>query len=179
VGQTAIQTREVVKKALGGVLFIDEAYTLAKGGNDFGQEAIDELLKLIEDNRHDLIVVVAGYQDRMQEFINSNPGLESRFNRYIHFEDYTADELYQIFEGMCNKAEYVLARDAKRYAKTLFETMVANKSKNFGNGRTVRNFFEKAIQKQADRIAPIKNPSKKDLATLTKADLEGIDIKGA
>jgi AAA+ superfamily predicted ATPase len=179
VGQTAIQTREVVKKALVGVLFIDEAYTLAKGGNDFGQEAIDELLKLMEDNRHDLIVVVAGYQDRMQEFIHSNPGLESRFNRYIHFEDYTADELYQIFEGMCNKAEYVLARDAKRYAKTLFETMVANKSKNFGNGRTVRNFFEKAIQKQADRIAPIKNPSKKDLATLTKADLEGIDIKGA
>ncbi len=150
VGQTAIKTQEVVQTAIGGVLFVDEAYTLAKGGaNDYGQEAIDTLLKAMEDQRDDLVVIVAGYDDLMDDFIHSNPGLESRFNRYIHFEDYTPDQMYSIFSGLCEKNQYVLSEDAEIRLKAFFrEIQIAS----IGNGRGARNLFEKTVTQQAKRI---------------------------
>ena len=118
VGQTAIKTGKVIEKALGGVLFIDEAYALnGKGDNDFGQEAIDTLLKAMEDHRDDLVVIVAGYDGLMEKFIQSNPGLESRFNRYLHFDDYTLDEMLEIFKMQCRKSQYTLSPDAEQDVK--------------------------------------------------------------
>ena len=154
VGQTALKTQEVIDKALGGVLFIDEAYALTsnKGGSDYGQEAVDTILKAMEDHRDDLIVIVAGYTELMQEFISSNPGLESRFNRFMHFPDYTVEELVGIFEMRCGKSCYTLSEDAK----TILPDILREKSKDvkgFGNGRGVRNLFEHAISNQADRLS--------------------------
>ena len=157
IGHTALKVQEVVQKAMGGILFIDEAYALSayKGENDFGQEAIDTLLKAMEDNRDDLIVIVAGYPELMEEFLQSNPGLESRFNKYMYFEDYTADELYNIFKLICDENNYILDDEADEFIKTHFIEVYNNRGENFGNGRYVRNLFEKSIQKQANRIAPI------------------------
>ena len=154
VGQTALKTQEVIDKALGGVLFIDEAYALTsnKGGSDYGQEAVDTILKAMEDHRDDLIVIVAGYTELMQEFISSNPGLESRFNRFMHFPDYTVEELVGIFEMRCGKSCYTLSEDAK----AILPDILREKSKDvkgFGNGRGVRNLFEHAISNQADRLS--------------------------
>ena len=150
VGQTAIKTQEVINSALGGVLFIDEAYTLSNGGdNDFGQEAIDTLLKAMEDRRDDLVVIVAGYDDLMDEFVHSNPGLESRFNRYIHFRDYTAEQLLDIFEGLCKKNQYKLSEEAK---KVLIDHLATVNVGEIGNGRGVRNIFEKVVTQQARRV---------------------------
>lgn len=172
VGQTAGKTTEVIKKALGGVLFIDEAYTLInKSENDFGQEAVDTILKAMEDNRDDLVVIVAGYTELMEEFIHSNPGLESRFNRFMHFPDYTIDEMMGIFDMRCGQSGYVLAENARDELKAILE----EKSKDiggFGNARGVRNLFEKAIAEQADRLAASEEPLTKELLmTLTEADL--------
>ena len=172
VGQTAGKTTEVIKKALGGVLFIDEAYTLInKSENDFGQEAVDTILKAMEDNRDDLVVIVAGYIDLMEEFIHSNPGLESRFNRFMHFPDYTIDEMLAIFDMRCGQSGYQLAENARDELQSILET----KSKDvggFGNARGVRNLFEKAIAEQADRLSASKEPLTKELLmTLTEADI--------
>ena len=114
-----MQTAEIVESALGGILFIDEAYTLIKGGDekDFGQEAVDTILKMMEDNRDDLIVIVAGYTDKMEEFVNSNPGLKSRFNKYIFFSDYSGKELTKIFNNMCAKQEYVTNEEAAAFVE--------------------------------------------------------------
>lgn len=174
VGQTAIKTKEVVESALGGVLFIDEAYTLTanKGEKDFGQEAVDTLLKLMEDNRDNLIVIVAGYTDLMEEFVNSNPGLRSRFNKYIQFKDYTSEQLYDIFMSMCKKQEYIPNAPAKAYAKELFQELVDNKDENFANAREIRNYLERAISRQASRIVALDNVTDKQLGTLTKEDLK-------
>ena len=172
VGQTAIKTDEVVKKALGGVLFIDEAYSLVSDGeNDFGQEAIETLLKAMEDHRDDLVVIVAGYEDLMEDFISSNPGLESRFNRYFLFEDYTGEQLYDIFTSMCGKNEYRLTVEAQEYAKAHFEKVFQERDENFGNARDVRNFFENVVSVHADRVATLESADRHDLVTVMRCDL--------
>jgi len=155
VGQTAIKTTEVVNAALGGVLFIDEAYTLAPAdshGNDYGQEAIDTLLKLMEDNRNDLVVIVAGYPDEMGRFIASNPGLQSRFNKYLSFDDYTPPELVAIFNHFCKQNDYHLTDSATEKITAFYQSAYDARDKMFGNARLARNVFEKAIENQSTRI---------------------------
>lgn len=153
VGQTAIKTKKVIDEALGGVLFIDEAYALSdKGENDFGHEAIDTLLKAMEDNRDDLVVVVAGYDGLMDDFIHSNPGLESRFNRFLHFDDYSTDEMVDIFKMRCDGSKYTLAEGAEDEVRRLIERESGDKI-GFGNARGVRNLFEDVLVRQANRLA--------------------------
>lgn len=172
IGETALKTKKAVEAARGGILFIDEAYTLSKGdGNDFGQEAIDTLLKCMEDHKDDLIVIVAGYTELMSKFINSNPGLKSRFKTYIDFKDYTAEELYQIFLLLCQKHGMTIETTALEDLKKHFEKMAKNKGLNFGNGREVRNYFENTvIAHQAHRIAMMKEPSKEELSCIKYSD---------
>lgn len=171
VGQTAIKTKEVIDSALGGVLFIDEAYSLASGGeNDFGREAIETLLKAMEDHRDELVVIVAGYTGPMERFLSSNPGLESRFNKYIAFPDYTGEELNEIFLGLCRKNGYELGEEAKTAAEEFFRAMYENRDDNFGNGRDVRNCFEDMMLRQANRVASLDEPTKEQLAAFEKED---------
>ena len=175
VGQTALKTTEVVKSALGGILFIDEAYALSPdvgNGNDFGREAIEALLKLMEDNREDLIVIVAGYSEPMKKFIDSNPGLESRFNRYFTFNDYNAEELYTIFSSMCSKSEYSLTEDAQNFARDHFHFLYESRDSNFGNARHVRNFFENIVTVHSDRVSELEGHTREDLTTVILSDLE-------
>lgn len=173
VGQTAMKTAQVIDSALGGVLFIDEAYSLASGGeNDFGREAIETLLKAMEDHRDELVVIVAGYSGPMERFISSNPGLESRFNKYIHFPDYTPDELRGIFLLNCEKNGYVLSPEADEALSALLARLYEGRDENFGNGRTVRNLFEDAVSRQADRLAALEAPTRDELMTLLPQDLE-------
>ena len=176
VGQTAIKVQDVVKKAMGGVLFIDEAYTLsyAANGNDYGQEAIDTLLKLMEDNREDLIVIVAGYPELMGKFIDSNPGLRSRFNKYINFTDYNEAELLQIYKVMCENSGYRSTPETLDYVASYFAEKYRNRGDNFANAREVRNFFEAAVVKQADRLYGRENMSDEELCTLVLEDVMGI-----
>ena len=175
VGQTALKTQEVVQKALGGVLFIDEAYALVKGDspNDFGHEAIEVILKNMEDHRDDLVVIVAGYTDPMEAFIHSNPGLESRFNKYFHFDDYTPPELLSIFRSMCKKNGYTISPDVEAWLREDLQDLYDNRDENFGNARDVRNRFEKAVVRQADRLAVTDNPTVEQLMELTVDDLNG------
>lgn len=180
VGQTAIKTQEVIDEAMGGILFIDEAYALTvdKGANDFGQEAVDTLLKAMEDHRDELVVIVAGYQKPMEEFLNSNPGLKSRFNKFLFFEDYTADELVKILENMCKGKEYALSRAAKAEAKKYFAERLASGEENFANAREARNYLEKAITRHATRVVKLKNPDEKVLTTIEKEDLSDSEHEG-
>ncbi len=173
VGQTAQRVDELVHSALDGVLFIDEAYTLkpVDPGNDFGQEAIDMLLKRMEDYRDRLVVIVAGYGDEMTRFVNSNPGLKSRFSRYFYFEDYTPQELLAIFENFCNQHCYSLSEAAKEVLLTRFKELYDHRDKSFGNGRLVRNMFEKTIEKQANRLVTIP-----DVTTYTMQQILPEDI---
>lgn len=176
VGQTAMKTDTVVKQALDGVLFIDEAYALVPKngtGGDYGQEAISTLLKRMEDYRDRLVVIIAGYKNEMQRFIDSNPGLQSRFNRYIDFPDYSAEELKDIFKMYMKKNEYTLSKDAERYLQEQFDYVVAHKDRNFGNARYARNVFEKSIQQQANRLEKRSNLTESELKELTREDLEG------
>ena len=172
VGQTALKTQEAVQKALGGVLFIDEAYALTtRGPQDYGQEAVETLLKAMEDHRDDLIVIVAGYIELMEEFVESNPGLESRFNRFIHFPDYTVEEMMGIFRMRCDKAGYTLAPEAGDELKRI----LAEKSMDsigFGNARGVRNLFEKALSRQANRLAAMGDLTREQLMEIRPEDLE-------
>ena len=172
VGQTALKTQEVIQSALGGVLFIDEAYSLASGGeNDFGREAIETLLKAMEDHRDDLVVIVAGYTGPMEKFIHSNPGLESRFNRYFFFPDYDGNQLTEIFRIQCKKNSYTLTPEADEAALKMFTRLYEERDENFGNGRDVRNCFEDMVVRQSNRVAALENPSKEDLMTVKPEDL--------
>ena len=175
MGQTALKTDTVIQQALDGVLFIDEAYSLVPedgNGSDYGQEAISTLLKRMEDYRDRLVVIIAGYKNEMQRFIDSNPGLQSRFNRYIDFPDYTGKELAEIFKMYMKKNQYTLSPDAQTYLKERFDYAVAHKDRNFGNARYARNVFEKSIQQQANRLSGRSNLSKSELTELTVEDLQ-------
>lgn len=176
IGQTAAKTAEVVDEAIGGILFIDEAYalTVGKGDGDFGQEAVDTLLKAMEDNRDSLIVIVAGYPDLMEEFLSSNPGLRSRFSRFILFEDYTPEELFEILLSMCKKQEYILSDEAGEAVKEFLRQRCADKPDNFANARDVRNLLERAITNQAARVIESKKSDYDTLARLEKCDFEQI-----
>ena len=174
VGQTALKTQEAVQKALGGVLFIDEAYALVNqdSATDFGREAIEVLLKNMEDHRDDLIVLVAGYTNLMEKFIHSNPGLESRFNKYFYFEDYTAPQLLEIFQSMCNRGGYTLSTEGEDAARKLLDELYENRDENFGNARDVRNLFEKAVTRQSDRVALLDAPTREQLMELLPQDID-------
>ena len=169
VGQTALKTQKVIEKAMGGVLFIDEAYALnGKSENDFGQEAIDTILKAMEDHRDDLVVIVAGYTELMGRFIHSNPGLESRFNRFLLFEDYTPEEMFEIFKMRCGKG-YVLAPEAEPLVRDYIAEESADPS--FGNARGVRNLFEHILVAQNNRLAKMPTVTREDLMTITPDDV--------
>lgn len=176
VGQTAIKTKEVIDKALGGVLFIDEAYTLSpeNADKDFGQEAIDTLLKAMEDHRDDFVVIVAGYASLMPRFIDSNPGLKSRFNKYLFFEDYNGEQLFEIFRGRVARNDYRLDEAAEAAAKEHLQELYEDRDQNFGNARDVRNLFEKIVAAQADRVAGMRDPSDEDISTITLDDLRDL-----
>ena len=175
VGQTAIKTKDCINKAMGGVLFIDEAYALTnRGENDYGAEAVDTLLKAMEDHRDDLIVIVAGYIEPMEKFLHSNPGLESRFNRFIDFPDYTLDELMGIFDMRMNKAGYTMGDEARAALRQKIDIERVD-VKGFGNARGVRNLFETIIARQADRLGETEGEITRDmLMELTVADVTGV-----
>jgi hypothetical protein len=174
VGQTAIKTDAVVKASLGGVLFIDEAYSLSPDNSDqdFGREAIETLLKLMEDHRDDLVVIVAGYRDRMETFLESNPGLRSRFTRFIDFPDYTPDELTLIFTRMAEEDGYTLAAGSLDVVRTFLAGEYAVRTNTFGNARLVRNLFERSLTSQANRLVG-SNPSREELCVITESDITG------
>lgn len=173
VGQTAVKTNKLIDSALDGVLFIDEAYTLVQGGNgdSYGPEAVATLLKRMEDDRNRLVVILAGYSGPMKTFIESNPGLRSRFNRYIHFEDYSADELLDIFKIIASKYDYLLDPAAELKLSKLFDHAVAGKDEHFGNGRFVRNIFEKVMENQASRLASSIDITEDKLRTILSEDI--------
>ncbi len=173
VGQTAPKTLTTCNAALDGILFIDEAHALSPShGTDFGKEAIDTLLKFMEDHRDRISVVVAGYTSEMKNFINSNPGFQSRFNRFVEFPDYGAAEMLAIFELLAAAKHYELNADTRSLAQAMFGCLHNRKDRTFGNARTVRNVFEKAISKHADRLATLKGKlDKRILVTLLMEDL--------
>lgn len=173
VGQTAAKVDKAVTESKGGVLFVDEAYSLAQAGmgNDYGAEAVNTLLKRMEDYRDDLAVVVAGYTEPMQVFIESNPGLRSRFNRYFHFAHFSPEELFRIFEMFCKASDFVIAEDAREKLSDTFELLYTQKDENFGNARVVRNLFEKCVQNQANRIIKLSEISQKILKTFEEQDI--------
>lgn len=173
VGQTALKTAEVIKSAIGGVLFIDEAYALSPGGeNDFGRESIETLLKAMEDHREELVVIAAGYDEPMKKFLTSNPGLESRFNKFIYFPDYCGEELMSMFLMRCEKNGYRLTEESDKKARELFNRIYENRDVNFGNGREVRNRFEDMVVRQSNRVAAMESPTKEDLMTFLPEDFD-------
>lgn len=172
LGQTAVKTNAVIDKALDGVLFIDEAYTLTDDQDSYGKEAVATLLKRMEDDRDRLVVILAGYTNNMARFITTNPGLESRFNRYIDFPDYSSDELYKIFMTLIKKYEYIIDAEAEIYIQELIQSEVTAKGEQFGNARFIRNLFEKVLANQANRLAKEQNLSADCLRTITKEDCQ-------
>lgn len=172
VGQTAVKVDKLVDESMGGVLFIDEAYSLSTGSSeDFGKEAIATLLKRMEDNRDNLIVIVAGYSDKMKDFIDMNPGLKSRFNRYIHFEDFAPKDMMSIYHKMCQGSDYTISPEAEQYLQSQFELAYNSRDESFGNGRFVRNTFEKSIENLSNRIAKSDKITKELLTTIEKEDI--------
>lgn len=174
IGQTATKVDKVVESALDGVLFIDEAYTLAPeaaSDKDFGREAIDTLLNRMENYKDRLVVIVAGYPEEMSRFLNANPGLQSRFNRYFNFEDYNADELLAIFSKICEQNHFILNHESKNILLKKLNLLYVNRDKNFGNGRLARNIFDKTIEKQANRLAKLSTVNKEMLMTILPEDI--------
>jgi len=173
VGQTALKTSEKVSEAMNGVLFIDEAYSLSQGGvNDFGREAIDTLVKLMDDNRERLVVILAGYSKNMDDFLQTNPGLKSRFPNIIEFPDYSVDELMMIADNLYSSKGYALSDGAKAKLFTLFEKVLHEKA--FGNGRYVRNVFERSVNKQALRLSSDNDLTRDELSTIEADDIEEV-----
>lgn len=170
VGQTAIKTKEVLDKALDGVLFIDEAYSLSSD-DDFGKEAIDTLLKYMEDNRDRLIVIVAGYENEMAEFINTNPGLKSRFNKYFNFPNYSGSELLEILLRIIHKNKFVISEEAKGKLTYIINDAIFAQGQQFGNARFARNLYEQIIQNQFLRVSQLENIEEEHLSEITLADL--------
>lgn len=177
VGQTAGKVMDVVNSALGGILFIDEAYALARKGmdNDFGHEAIDTLVKLMEDHRDDLVVIVAGYTDEMHDFLTSNPGLISRFNKYIDFPDYTDDELMAILEMNAKRQGYRVTDEGKDVVRHMLTAMTLSERLDFGNARGMRNTLEKLVQAQANRLAVCEGEITREMLE----EITGADAKTA
>lgn len=173
VGQTAPKVDKVVEESLGGVLFIDEAYALTQNalGNDYGSEAVNTLLKRMEDHRTDLAVVVAGYTEPMKDFVESNPGLRSRFNRFFQFTHFTPEQLFLIFENFCKSSDFSIDADANEKLEDTFELLYSKKDENFGNARVVRNLFEKCVQNQANRIVNLPLLNQEILKTFIEADI--------
>jgi Holliday junction resolvasome RuvABC ATP-dependent DNA helicase subunit len=173
VGQTAEKVTELVDSALDGVLFIDEAYSLKPpgGGHDFGQEAIDTLLKRMEDNRDRLVVIVAGYSAEMATFIDSNPGLKSRFNRYFYFNDYTPPELLEIFHKLAKNSHFKVSPQADELLLSILNHVYERRDRTFGNARFARNLFEKIVEQQANRLASIGDLTDEILTTLLPEDI--------
>lgn len=172
VGQTALKTQKMIEKAMGGVLFIDEAYSLSQKDDAFGQEAIDTILKAMEDHRDDFVVIVAGYTDPMTKFIESNPGLKSRFNKYIEFADYTNEDLQTIFKLNCDKYDYKLEDGVEEQVAKIIQQRREESQDNFANAREVRNLFEEIITNQAARISrENENLSQANLTLITLADI--------
>jgi stage V sporulation protein K len=172
IGHTAQKTREQLKKAYGGILFIDEAYSLARGGEkDFGKESIDVVVKAMEDHKDELILILAGYKDEMDSFLKTNPGLHSRFPIHIEFPDYNQQELLQIAEQLCSKRQYKLDHEARKVLVKMLYQMQSQGSDNFGNARTVRNVIEKAIRRQAVRLITKANLTRQELISLEPCDL--------
>ena len=172
-GQTALKVKKVVEQAKGGILFIDEAYSITENdhSDSYGRECLTELTKALEDYRDDLVVIVAGYTERMQKFFDSNPGLRSRFNTFIEFEDYNIEELLQIFLQMCKNNDYIISSEAKEQIKKQLEEKTTHKDGNFSNGRLVRNMYEDFILNQARRISKIPSPTKLELQEITIEDV--------
>ena len=173
-GQTALKVKNVIEKAKGGVLFIDEAYSITENeqSDSYGRECITELTKALEDYRNDLVVIVAGYSEPMKNFFSSNPGLKSRFNTFIEFEDYNTKELLEILISMCKNNDYDLTEKAKVKLNDFFETELQNKKENFSNGRMVRNIYDDLVMNHARRIVSIKNITKEDLLLITDLDFK-------
>lgn len=171
-GQTALKVKNVIERAKGGVLFIDEAYSITENENSdsYGRECLTELTKALEDYREDLVVIVAGYKEPMKTFFEANPGLKSRFNTFIYFEDYTDEELDKILELMCKKNDYELNDKVKRRLKKYFLNKIENKEENFSNGRLARNIYDDLVMNHAKRVIKIDNPSKSDLSIITEKD---------
>lgn len=175
-GQTALKVKKVIEKAKGGVLFIDEAYSITENdqSDSYGRECLTELTKALEDYREDLVVIVAGYNDPMNKFFDSNPGLKSRFNTFIEFEDYTDVELEDILFMMCNRNEYVLSEEAKMNIKTALKELVETKDESFGNGRLVRNIYDELVMNHAKRVVNIEDPSREELSIIKAIDFKGL-----
>lgn len=175
VGQTATKTKKVIQSALGGVLFIDEAYSLnaasGSGAQDYGKEAVSILLKAMEDYREDIIVIVAGYPDLMEEFLKMNPGLESRFRFRIIFDDYSAEEMTLIFWFFCTSYGFSITRQGLAEVNSKYSSVCRNRGPSFSNARMVRNNFEESVMNQAQRVVSIPNPTDQDLVLLTKEDV--------
>jgi SpoVK/Ycf46/Vps4 family AAA+-type ATPase len=173
LGQTAQITKEVVKSATGGVLFIDEAYSLTPEGqpDSYGQEAVNTLLKMMEDHRSNLIVIIAGYTDKIKTFIASNPGLKSRFTTYLHFDDYQPEDMVSIFESFCKRDHYQLESGAAEKLLSRFDELYQTRDETFGNARLVRNIFEKSITNLARRASALSNLTKEDLTHIRAEDI--------
>lgn len=171
-GQTALKVKNVIEKAKGGVLFIDEAYSITENdhSDSYGRECLTELTKALEDYRDDLVVIVAGYTEPMNKFFESNPGLKSRFNNFIEFEDYSSQELQEILEKMCKQNDYELDKLAKEKIQKYLCDVVQNKDENFANGRMVRNMYDDLVMNHARRVIKIHNPQKEDLLILLEED---------
>ncbi|MGM0470743.1 MAG: AAA family ATPase [Bacillota bacterium] len=176
IGHTAQKTKDMIKEALGGILFIDEAYSLARGGvRDFGKESIDALVKGMEDHRDNLIIILAGYPQEMEDFLQTNPGLNSRFPITVEFEDYTLEELVKIAELMLQEREYKLSKKAKNKLYRLLAKERSNRGADSGNARTVRNLMERAIRLQASRIINEQKSSRRDLMMIQPQDFRELD----
>lgn len=177
-GQTALKVKKLIERAKGGVLFIDEAYSITENdhSDSYGRECLTELTKALEDYRDDLVVIVAGYTEPMIKFFDSNPGLKSRFNTFIEFEDYGLDELMEIFNYMCLKEEYIISENAKRILRSSLDNVLKSKTNLFANGRYIRNIFEKMIMNHARRVADLQSTTKKVLQEFVESDIP-LEIK--